>query len=52
MTASNLAIVFGPILARPEVDTIETSLYSPLVNVCVKLMIEVCMHHVSTRHAL
>ena len=41
MTTSNLAVVFGPIFARPEVDTIETSLNSPLVNMCIKLMIEV-----------
>eukprot|EP01094_Clydonella_sp_ATCC50884_P019822 TRINITY_DN3965_c0_g1_i2.p1 TRINITY_DN3965_c0_g1~~TRINITY_DN3965_c0_g1_i2.p1 ORF type:complete len:802 (+),score=244.61 TRINITY_DN3965_c0_g1_i2:129-2534(+) len=39
MTASNLSIVFGPVLARPKIDTIETSLRSPLANQIVMLMI-------------
>lgn len=42
MTPSNIAIVFGPTLLRPKVETIETSLSSPLVNHAIERIIIVC----------
>jgi len=40
MTPSNLAIVFGPTLMRPKIETMETTLNSPLVNHSVQRIIE------------
>ena len=42
MTPSNLSIVFGPTLMRPEKETMETTLNSPLVNNVVQCILEVC----------
>ena len=44
MTPSNLAIVFGPTLMRPEVETMDTTLNSPLVNHGIERIIEVTCH--------
>lgn len=44
MTPSNIAIVFGPTLMRPEVETMETTLNSPLVNHTVQRLIEVFIY--------
>lgn len=44
MTPSNLSIVFGPTLMRPEVETMETTLNSPLVNHAVERIIDVSNH--------
>ena len=41
MTGRNTAIVFGPALMRPEIETVETTLNSPMVNLCVQRIIEV-----------
>eukprot|EP01094_Clydonella_sp_ATCC50884_P014289 TRINITY_DN2468_c0_g1_i1.p1 TRINITY_DN2468_c0_g1~~TRINITY_DN2468_c0_g1_i1.p1 ORF type:complete len:714 (+),score=260.83 TRINITY_DN2468_c0_g1_i1:247-2142(+) len=40
MTPSTLSVVFGPMLLRPEVETIETMMNASKVNVIVKFMIE------------
>jgi len=40
MTPSNLSIVFGPTLMRPEKETMETTLNSPLVNNIVQCILE------------
>lgn len=42
MNTTNLSIVFGPTLLRPETETIETTLNSPIVNGIVQRIIEVC----------
>jgi len=39
MTPSNLAIVFGPNLMRPKVETIESNLNIPKLNIIVGDMI-------------
>ena len=36
-----MAIVFGPTLMRPETETLETTLDSPLVNHTIQRIIEV-----------
>lgn len=41
MTPTNLSIVFGPTLMRPEKETMETTLNSPLINHIVQRIIEV-----------
>jgi len=40
MNTTNLSIVFGPTLLRPETETIETTLNSPIVNGIVQRIIE------------
>jgi len=40
MSASNASIVFGPTLIRARVETIETTLNSPIVNSAVQVLIE------------
>jgi hypothetical protein len=42
MTSSNLSIVFGPNLLRPQVETIETSLRTGRVNTLFQLLIDHC----------
>lgn len=42
MSESNVAIVFGPTLIRPKIETITTTLNSPIVNSAVQFFIEVC----------
>lgn len=41
MTASNVAIVFGPSMLRPQVDTMNTALNSPFVNQALLYILEV-----------
>jgi len=40
MTASNIAIVFGPNLLRPEVESLETALNCPIVNHVIQRFVE------------
>ena len=40
MGASNLAIVFGPSMLRPRIESIESSLNCPVINRAVQLIIE------------
>jgi RhoGAP domain len=42
MSARNIAIVFGPNLLRPEVETMESTLSQPVVNDVVRTMITKC----------
>jgi hypothetical protein len=44
MTASNIAIVFGPNLIRPEIETLETALNCPIVNHVIQRLVEVSFH--------
>jgi len=40
MSESNVAIVFGPTLIRAKVETIETTLNSPIVNSAIQALLE------------
>lgn len=42
MTASNLAIVFGPPLLRPRQETFDTICHTVTVNSLTEFMIENC----------
>ena len=50
MSASNASIVFGPTLIRARVETIETTLNSPIVNSAVQVLIEVSIRVISNLH--
>ena len=41
MSSSNAPIVFGPTLLRPEKETMESTLNSPLVNQAIQRFIDV-----------
>lgn len=43
MQASNLAIVFGPTLVRPEVDTMEIAMMFDVVNRVIERLILFCV---------
>eukprot|EP00339_Tiarina_fusa_P002662 CAMPEP_0117012312 /NCGR_PEP_ID=MMETSP0472-20121206/10391_1 /TAXON_ID=693140 ORGANISM="Tiarina fusus, Strain LIS" /NCGR_SAMPLE_ID=MMETSP0472 /ASSEMBLY_ACC=CAM_ASM_000603 /LENGTH=299 /DNA_ID=CAMNT_0004715353 /DNA_START=254 /DNA_END=1153 /DNA_ORIENTATION=+ len=49
MSASNASIVFGPTLVRAKVETIETTLNSPIVNSSVQVLIENFDHLFGTK---
>jgi hypothetical protein len=40
MTVSNLAVVFGPSLVRPQVDSFETVLHSTSITTLTSVLIE------------
>ncbi|KAL6070400.1 Rho GTPase-activating protein 29, variant 2 [Balamuthia mandrillaris] len=40
MTASNLAMIFGPLLLRPQIETIDSMMHGPKVTAIVKHLVE------------
>lgn len=46
MSETNAAIVFGPTLMRAKVETMATTLNTPIVNSAIQRLIEVCFQFV------